>query len=310
MSMASNSVSCTNCDFKGVKQYRPVSLVYRLADGTEVKTGRIFGWCAQCRKIKDIEPSFDASQIRSRLEELRKRGRSPSQFIGHALDKMLGGRGDKDKMEEMANLEGQLRIAELRKSMPRCLTCGSESTQYVSFNEKSLSNNFVHECGGRLKLEPADLNAPRFSFKSETIQLDIEGRRFQQARPSHAPPQAEPRRAGTDRELEIQLAATYPRSLARLQQLIRDSELCANAYTKGEKALDTAVETFMKTLGACVHGLVEDGAVTNPNDVAPAMEALNLAMWRCELTYKANSPSAFQFWKDWYAQFRQNLHAC
>ncbi len=111
----------------------------------------------------------------------------------------------------------------------------------------------------------------------------------------------------TDRELEEKLAVTYPRSLARLQQLIMDSEACADSYTKGGEALDSAIDKLMVTIGECVHGLVEDRQVVDPEILAPAMDVLNLAMWRCELTYGSNWPNAFQFWKDWYAQFHRKL---
>lgn len=304
MSMAVDHISCTGCDYKGVKQYRPLSLIYCFPDGTKVNAGRIIGWCGQCKKIKDIEPTFSAHEIRANIAVLERKARSPALFIGRALGEMLGGRGGKDDKEELASLRDHLRIAEARRSMPRCLTCGSDKTQYVSFNVGGLSENFIHDCGGRLRVEPQDLAAPSFSYRPESICLDVEGRRLDSAQP-HIHGRPESVKLGTDREMEVKLASTYPRALAGLQQLIMDAEDCAEAYTIGEGALDAAIEKFMATIGACVHGLVEDGAATNPDDIGPVMEALNLAMWRCELTYKANWPTAFQFWKDWYAQFRR-----
>lgn len=113
----------------------------------------------------------------------------------------------------------------------------------------------------------------------------------------------------TNHELEQKLAATYPHSLARLQQLIIDSEACAASYAKGGEALNSAIDKFMATVGACVQGLVDDRQAADPENLNPAMEALNLAMWRCHLTYGSNWPTAFQFWRDWYAQFRRKLDA-
>ena len=111
----------------------------------------------------------------------------------------------------------------------------------------------------------------------------------------------------TDRDLEQKLIATYPRSLANLQQLIMDSEACADSHSEGGEIFELAFDKFMETLGYCVHCLVSDEQTADSNDAPEAIKALNLAMWRCELTYGGNWPTAFQFWKDWYAQFSNKL---
>lgn len=106
----------------------------------------------------------------------------------------------------------------------------------------------------------------------------------------------------TDNELGTKLATTYPHSLKHLQQLVMDSERCAKVY--GKNSFDAEMKRFFISIGACVHGLVEDGHIKDPNETLPALESLNLAMWRCELTY-SNWPDAFKFWKDWYFQVCQ-----
>lgn len=177
MSAASDKVTCTRCNFHGLLPYRPVRIVYRLPDGAEVKSARTFGWCARCNDIRDIELGLEAQPLRERLEVLRRRTQTISFRIQCALDKLLGGRANEIE-EEITDTERQLRLAETRTSKPRCLMCGSEDTIPLSFDEQGLSKNYIHECGGHLRREPADPDAPRFFYNLETIVLDPEGRRL------------------------------------------------------------------------------------------------------------------------------------
>lgn len=178
MSMASGRVTCTGCSFHGFLQYRPVRVVYRFPDGTEVEAARTFGWCAHCRNIRDIEFHLSAHyQLRERLEELRRQTQTAFFRIRDTLDRLLGSRANKVK-EEVEEIESKLRLVETRRSNPRCLVCGSEDTKPLSFDDQGMSKDLIHECGGRLRLEPPDPDAPEFSYWPETIRLDPEGRRL------------------------------------------------------------------------------------------------------------------------------------
>jgi hypothetical protein len=152
-------------------------LVYRLPDGSELEAGRTFGWCECCNDIRDIEALMDSQQIRAELEAARKQARSPSRFILSVVDRVLGGGTDELK-KEIENLEKRLRLAELRHSGPRCLTCGNDDTKPLSFDDNRLSLNLTHECGGRFRREEDDPDAVRFSYRLETIFLDEEGRQI------------------------------------------------------------------------------------------------------------------------------------
>lgn len=175
MSMASGRVTCTGCDFRNLLQYRPMQLVYRLHDGTEVETERIFGWCESCNCIRDIEISMDGKKIRAKLEDLRKQARTPALLISKVFGSWLGGRANELK-EEITDLEDHLRLSQARRSSPRCLMCGGEDTKSLSFDDHGLSLDFVHECGGRLKKTPSDPDAPKFSYRPIIVFLDQEGR--------------------------------------------------------------------------------------------------------------------------------------
>ena len=119
----------------------------------------------------------NGEKIRIELEELQKQARSPALLISKVFGSLLGGRANELK-EEITGLENQLRLLKSRRSKPRCLMCGGEDTKSLSFDERGLSSEFVHECGGHLKLEPTDPDGIRFSYRPETIFLDHEGRRI------------------------------------------------------------------------------------------------------------------------------------
>ena len=111
----------------------------------------------------------------------------------------------------------------------------------------------------------------------------------------------------TNRSLEMIVSATYPNTMKHLQQLIMDAEACAKNYGKktlfGKDKFESSADKFMLTIKLCVSALVADNQLENDQD---AMEALDLALSRCEVTY-SSWPLAFKFWHEWYLQFRNKL---
>lgn len=99
-----------------------------------------------------------------------------SYLIGRALGKLTGGTDEVKK--EIAAIQIQLRLAQSKGSRARCLECGSEHTLPLDFDDRGICVGFVHDCGGRLFLEPSDPDAPRFAFRPETIDLDQDGFRI------------------------------------------------------------------------------------------------------------------------------------
>ena len=176
MSMKNGRVICNGCSFESYLQYRQITLIYQFNDGTEVESFRAKGWCAHCENISDIEGKIDQAPLRSRLAELQIKAGSMSFLIGKAFGKMMGGASDSVK-KEVENIQGQLLLAQTQSDRSRCLTCGSENTRPIAFNSQGAWTGFVHDCGGQFKLEPSDPDAPRFSYKPETIYLDQDGLR-------------------------------------------------------------------------------------------------------------------------------------
>lgn len=91
----------------------------------------------------------------------------------------------------MAHLKELLRVAESRRSPPRCLTCGSSFAVKLSFDDSGVCQNVPHTCGGRLTLRPADPGAPRFAYRPEVVQLDPEGNRLDKSEPQESASRSE-----------------------------------------------------------------------------------------------------------------------
>jgi hypothetical protein len=91
-----------------------------------------------------------------------------------AVDRALGGQSD-DGQAELQYLQSLLRLAQLRRTPPRCLTRDGTSVTYLDFDDEGTSSNFVHSCSSRLYRIPANPDAPRFSYRPEIVFLDADG---------------------------------------------------------------------------------------------------------------------------------------
>lgn len=181
MSVPVGQIRCHGCDFEGVLQHRSVTLRYMLADGSSVDGYREFGWCKRCNGIRDIEQQFAVPQLQSELHS--RNSRRPRGLFG-AIYRALGGNSNDDDAE-VQHLNGLLRVAKIRKSNPRCLTCGSDGTVPLQFDDSGNCVSLRHSCGGTLYRLPSDPNAPYFSYAPEIIPLDVEGNRLDRT-PDHA----------------------------------------------------------------------------------------------------------------------------
>jgi hypothetical protein len=180
MSLPSDRIKCTGCSYEGVNLHRPIWLIYRLPDGTDLKMGRDFGWCPHCQDIGDIEPRFNPVSLKVELAALDAQTRRIGFVIFDAIGRLLG-RPKHELRVQIEDLLGQLQIAEHRKSEPRCLECGGEGAHALAFSAKGFAERFEHRCGGRLFVHRGNWeDGPSFSFPLEKIVLDIEGRRLGQ----------------------------------------------------------------------------------------------------------------------------------
>jgi hypothetical protein len=176
MSIRSGQIRCHGCCYEGELQRRSVTLHYSLPDGTSAVGFRAFVWCRRCNSLRDAEQPIDAPALRAGIGALNPK-RSLGAFFKGAVDRALGGTAE-DTQAERQRLTALLMVAELRNSLPRCLTCGGTSINPVSFDEQGNSPAFTHDCGGHLYILPPDPDAPRFFYKPEIIPLDVEGNRL------------------------------------------------------------------------------------------------------------------------------------
>ena len=168
MSMPGGYVRCHGCSFEGLMQHRPVTLEYRLPSGETIKGYRRFAWCTTCLNVTEAEEAIDAVPIRSQITAIQQRNRG--------IAKRLFGPSEQDSAE-LKSLNAKLRLAQVRRSPPRCLRCEEPTVMPLQFDSNSTSN-VTHSCGRRLFLVPEDPDAPRFMFRPEVIRLDAEGLRL------------------------------------------------------------------------------------------------------------------------------------
>ena len=125
MSLPGSRIRCHGCKFEGVMQHRSVTLRYALPDGQTVDAGRTFGWCNKCDGIRDTESSLNSEVIRQEINAQESRQNAIAGFFRNAIDRAFGGKPSDDQ-SQLRELSKLLRLAELRRSPPRCLVCGEQ----------------------------------------------------------------------------------------------------------------------------------------------------------------------------------------
>lgn len=182
MSIDSERVSCTRCCYQTLESHRPIVLVYVVEGEEPIETGRGKGWCYDCDAYVDTE-RLDRERLKQEWHELGERVAAAQAQLVLVSRGLLGRFGVparelrlslKRMAEARAKLNYLTRVVSPRKSRARCLTCWSERTAPVRFDEAGLSLGFTHDCGGALKLEPGD--GFRFAYRTTTYVLDLEGR--------------------------------------------------------------------------------------------------------------------------------------
>ncbi len=189
MSITSARICCTMCDYETTEFYCPIYIVYRAANGIEIRRGRGGGWCYDCDEYVDIESSksTDVAQLTNELTAASRDRKEEQETLRSLEDGFLAEFRNKAKRcaarstvnrldKEIVKLGELLKIVKGRNSPPRCLCCWSMHTAPIVFNESgNITQDFKHKCGGSLKLIP-DNNGPAVNFRVETYVLDREGR--------------------------------------------------------------------------------------------------------------------------------------
>ena len=189
MSVNSERICCTGCDFETWDLRRPIRVVYRMKGGKEVELWRAKGWCYECNNYEDIE-DIDPETFRIELvEDERERRKicSRADKLSKVFLADIRNKAERRKLhdsierldKEIRDRSDLLEIVTNRKAGPRCLSCWSDKTAPVIFDgSDNLSHNFLHSCGGMLKLIVVDFledESPRFNFALTTYVLNEEG---------------------------------------------------------------------------------------------------------------------------------------
>jgi hypothetical protein len=169
MSIASDVVVCTKCEYKGHVHHQPITLAYEF-DGKVFQTGRLHGWCMACDGPSDIEPKFNEQEIKDEIEPLIDQLKKKSTFFAKIIHKAEL----RDLENVLSELFKKLHIAKHRLSPQRCLRCGSGNVRDLSQFGKVGPK---HHCGGHLYIreKTPEEDEIRYIFKAITTHLDREG---------------------------------------------------------------------------------------------------------------------------------------
>ena len=189
MSIRSKRIVCTGCDYETREFYAPMHLYYCLPDGSTAPASRRRGWCLDCDSYRNIEcvsirdMESTLMQLQDDLVELNATVDQLSRYWWRRLfqrPKLETAVSEQQEAEvAIYGLEAILPKLRARQSGPRCLCCGSERTEPVTFDSISgLTNDFRHCCGGQLREVGREEDAEniRFARGVSTRWLDTEGR--------------------------------------------------------------------------------------------------------------------------------------
>jgi len=157
MSLPKHGVVCSRCDFKAGMPEAPVRLHYRLDDGATWDARRETGWCYSCDTVTSIEDL------------------PPIWLVERLLD------GSTSGSVEAGEHEGLLKWLRRRKSLPRCLECGSEDNVRLKMGRADETRRipvlgFRHGCGGMLYVVRTGVRVAWAFDRAPHVYLDEEGR--------------------------------------------------------------------------------------------------------------------------------------
>jgi hypothetical protein len=81
--------------------------------------------------------------------------------------------------EQIADIRAKVQLVYLRKSAPKCLTCGNTGVVNLGFG-KNEAEIATHSCGGSLYIVEEDYDTKiRIHYCKEIVDLDVEGNKIQ-----------------------------------------------------------------------------------------------------------------------------------
>jgi hypothetical protein len=178
MSLPDSIIRCTGCDFLQIVATQPMTVQYRLDDGTLIPGRRQLGWCDDCEGIRTIEALEDRSQLTANIARQERRLSSAGSRTVGAIGRLFRKPAACNEDAQVSSLKLRLRLLDSRTSPERCLACGGTRTKPLRFSSTRSSDGFQHSCGGVLRLLEQDEDAPLIARIPQHITLDSEGRRI------------------------------------------------------------------------------------------------------------------------------------
>lgn len=179
MSMPFSTIRCNSCSKNWVTHDFWGRHSYRLSDGRDASAHRALAWCNACNDFVWMERLPEPEEVQEKLTEAVRdleEALAPKEYLLFGFIK----RRKKPNLEFIKIYQNSLRKAEalrdwrgLRRSSPKCLTCGSTEVQEANLWGDQEKEALRHpNCGGELRVEESEV---RISKLLKHRFYDVEG---------------------------------------------------------------------------------------------------------------------------------------
>lgn len=90
MSVPNSYVRCHGCEFEGVMQHRSITLKYQVTANEYIDSHRVFGWCSNCNRIREIEAPLSVNALQREILEISPPPKTIRSILFKMLDRALG----------------------------------------------------------------------------------------------------------------------------------------------------------------------------------------------------------------------------
>lgn len=179
MSMPFSIITCDSCSRNWVTHVFWGRRSYRLPDGRDADVGRALAWCNACNGFVMMEqfpkPGEVQEQLMAAASDLEEQQIPKEYFLFRFIKWQV-----RPKPENLELYQRRLRKAEAlrdwcrtRKSLPKCLTCGSTDVQETNLWGDQQKETIRHpNCGGEFQVEESEI---RISKRLKHRFYDVEG---------------------------------------------------------------------------------------------------------------------------------------
>lgn len=175
MSMPFSIIRCEQCSQKWASHSAYGGFLYELPDGRRAWAKRTLAWCEGCQGFAPVEMLPEPQELEEELSTMTAKLEEASILVEKRifgfLKVMKPANEDAVDTYTKCVVEAQAAIdwRKLRKSKPRCLSCGSQDV----YQESVWDSNKIHPgCGGKLIIEDSGY---RISLHHTDRIYDVDG---------------------------------------------------------------------------------------------------------------------------------------